>query len=914
MNSRERLSPAFIKSRHGSRTRTVCHWILSALALQCLVSNSSLAQTVARHARVHQQIGAAAIHKDEEARNLARIMDLPIPDMVYPPNGMVTAEIVPQFIISSVVGADRYELQVATDEFFSGFSILSYSYWQFSEADTELYEIEWFPGIVSTEDLLNSSVYYWRVRALNTSTGEQSDWAEPSRYMTVASGASIPQPSLDSPSPNATVPWLNIELEWDRVTNATWYEIQWSTDYTFSGFNYYWTRGESPSLGIDVKPMMTYYWRVVALNDNSISAFSTAGSFQTGDHQTLTDAIGTFDDGSGLDDYQNNLDIYWLIKPTNAFGITLSFTSFDTESDYDYLTIHDGETTSSPVIGRFSGASIPPPVSSSGGAMLVQFTTDPAVAGRGWTAKYESLWNPSPKDISEYAEELSSKYKVPSVIIKAIVEQESVDWDQARSTEVSPDGGIGLMQLTPASMDGFPNNVELGIIENGPQDATNPYLNPFTTKTEQNAVDLERLRTDWKYNLEIGVRWLLTKKVKSGGAGDDASILENWYYPLAYYNGATKYTGQPEYLINGKEKNDPSFSYPRSVADPNTDWKNPAKFPYQECVFNIIAQKHLIPKERKVYFGPPIMVTLPGPDKVSLEPGEYSYVVPDFCFFDWALYWRNGTVWIGNATGKNNGCRPDYNPYSGVVHTVPFGPPGISITRTVSTVGLIDFSPAGNETAVAIDFKSVSGSGVCTVNLLASSPTNIGFAGGAPTNISEYRWVVSQTGLASFVAEVGFDLSQLPLGISNPSTVTVFNRTTPGIGLFTALPTTYDGASNTLWVTVSGFSEFIFGSNDNPLTAVTENGLLPNTFYLYQNYPNPFNPSTTIEFALPKSAFVTLQVYDLLGSQVAELVNEKLSAGTYTRQWDARGLASGVYFYRLSAGGFSQTKKLILVR
>jgi photosystem II stability/assembly factor-like uncharacterized protein len=100
------------------------------------------------------------------------------------------------------------------------------------------------------------------------------------------------------------------------------------------------------------------------------------------------------------------------------------------------------------------------------------------------------------------------------------------------------------------------------------------------------------------------------------------------------------------------------------------------------------------------------------------------------------------------------------------------------------------------------------------------------------------------------------------------------------------------------------------------------NDLIPKQYSLMQNYPNPFNPSTTIEFALPKSAYVTLRVYDVLGRQIAELVNERLEPGTYNTPWDARGLASGVYFYRLSAGdpsassgqSFVQTKKLLLLR
>jgi hypothetical protein len=89
---------------------------------------------------------------------------------------------------------------------------------------------------------------------------------------------------------------------------------------------------------------------------------------------------------------------------------------------------------------------------------------------------------------------------------------------------------------------------------------------------------------------------------------------------------------------------------------------------------------------------------------------------------------------------------------------------------------------------------------------------------------------------------------------------------------------------------------------------------LPKEFRLEQNYPNPFNPSTTIVFALPKSALVNLKIYNLLGEEVTTLITEQQAAGIHKLNWDARGLASGVYLYRLEAGEFMQTKKLILMR
>ncbi|MBU2586463.1 MAG: T9SS type A sorting domain-containing protein, partial [Bacteroidetes bacterium] len=88
----------------------------------------------------------------------------------------------------------------------------------------------------------------------------------------------------------------------------------------------------------------------------------------------------------------------------------------------------------------------------------------------------------------------------------------------------------------------------------------------------------------------------------------------------------------------------------------------------------------------------------------------------------------------------------------------------------------------------------------------------------------------------------------------------------------------------------------------------------PSNFVLYQNYPNPFNPATTIRFTLQVSSLTSLKVFDILGREVAALVNEQLKPGTYEVEFNAPGLSSGVYFYRLSAGGKSRTRKLILIR
>jgi hypothetical protein len=92
----------------------------------------------------------------------------------------------------------------------------------------------------------------------------------------------------------------------------------------------------------------------------------------------------------------------------------------------------------------------------------------------------------------------------------------------------------------------------------------------------------------------------------------------------------------------------------------------------------------------------------------------------------------------------------------------------------------------------------------------------------------------------------------------------------------------------------------------------------PNTnsenYELYQNYPNPFNPTTTIRFTIPHRSNVTLKVYDMLGKEIATLVDEEKNPGSYEVKFDASNLPSGVYFYKIKAGEFTQTKKMILMK
>ena len=110
------------------------------------------------------------------------------------------------------------------------------------------------------------------------------------------------------------------------------------------------------------------------------------------------------------------------------------------------------------------------------------------------------------------------------------------------------------------------------------------------------------------------------------------------------------------------------------------------------------------------------------------------------------------------------------------------------------------------------------------------------------------------------------------------------------------------GFSDTLWVTV------------NTINAVREEPSVPQGYALENNYPDPFNPSTTIGYRLPVRSHIVILIYDVLGREVATLVNEQQNAGNYSISFNADGLPSGTYFYRMQAGTFTETKKLMVIK
>jgi len=116
----------------------------------------------------------------------------------------------------------------------------------------------------------------------------------------------------------------------------------------------------------------------------------------------------------------------------------------------------------------------------------------------------------------------------------------------------------------------------------------------------------------------------------------------------------------------------------------------------------------------------------------------------------------------------------------------------------------------------------------------------------------------------------------------------------------------------------NGSNNLCIGHATSPLKPTSiygaEQGIAPKYLSLEQNYPNPFNPSTTIEFDIPTSGFVSLKVFNIMGQEVAILLNKELPPGNHKVEWKPENLSSGIYYCRLQAGEYQQARKMILLK
>ncbi len=252
-------------------------------------------------------------------------------------------------------------------------------------------------------------------------------------------------------------------------------------------------------------------------------------------------------------------------------------------------------------------------------------------------------------------------------------------------------------------------------------------------------------------------------------------------------------------------------------------------------------------------------------------------------------------------------------------------PTNISYTQTGNyTVSLTATNSFGSNLRTFVGYIKVQGVDMTSLNLL-SPPTNARILVDIndPTLVN-FRWSsVSSSPTVNYkfkIRRVGTVNDYLFTSNSNGLDSGISFRESFLDSLITTLGSTSDSALCT-W-RASGFNgadsvtsnPFIVTIRRTPVGISQISSTVPENFVLYTNYPNPFNPKTIIKFDIAKSSLVTLKIYNLLGEEVSTLVNKNLNAGTYTADFDASSLSSGVYFYRLETEGFTNTRRMMLVK
>ena len=259
---------------------------------------------------------------------------------------------------------------------------------------------------------------------------------------------------------------------------------------------------------------------------------------------------------------------------------------------------------------------------------------------------------------------------------------------------------------------------------------------------------------------------------------------------------------------------------------------------------------------------------------------------------------------FGDGTGTSAAQNPSYVYANAGTYTVTLtaaNANGSDVETKVNYITVLDEQPSTmfvQDMAVGRSKVGPNYVGTCTVTIYDSGSLPVSGA-------TVYVTATGSTG-GSYNGVTGGDgtVSFQTSGVKKPSGEWCFEVTN-----VTHATYTYDsGANNVTYACESGW---VYGDSDGPL-ARTDN--LPTEFGLGQNYPNPFNPTTDIEYYLPEAAHVTLDVYNVTGQKVASLVDRVLGAGTHTAQWDAGSYSSGVYFYRLTAGNYTETKKMVLLK
>ncbi len=276
---------------------------------------------------------------------------------------------------------------------------------------------------------------------------------------------------------------------------------------------------------------------------------------------------------------------------------------------------------------------------------------------------------------------------------------------------------------------------------------------------------------------------------------------------------------------------------------------------------------------------------------------------------------KTGNIWIYNYIGSSSSGSVKLTITGTVINNSHIFY-NLSQTGTPCACSFNSYSPFLTQLNSGIRIDSSTGNilwnrpGTCTWNLnesfldsLKMNPVNL-------VNTSCYTTSCQDTNNQNIF---GTSLKTKLVGLPVP-TYYMFRRYAKGIGLVYSVMGCYAGTTCVYTLRGCVIDGIVYGDTSY-LTGVNQISTeIPDKFELQQNYPNPFNPTTHFGFRIAEFGLVRLTVFDVLGKEVQLLVNEELQPGSYETEWDASAYPSGVYFYKLESGSFTETKKMVLIK
>ncbi len=838
-------------------------------------------------------------------------LTIPGPALTAPVNGLTGVSVEPTMTWGSVTGAVSYKLYVATASTFGATNIYAVN------QGTNLTKA--FTEAITNFPLSNGTTYYWKVTALDNAGTE---YASSTYHFTTFPDVS---PTLTNPANASTVYTSSVLMGWtiNQAVGTLKFKLQyqettqsdntvptageWAADGTGTDATTVTTTSLSHS--ISVNGGMKYYWRIVVLNaSNEVEDYSSVYAFTTSGGATVN-PIPSYPIG-GATVYTNSPTLYWYVNEY-ASGVTyqVRYATASTVNGDGMLT--DASATSLPTDGNIATAT---------------------------SAMYKALSGLNPG--TTYYWEVRAYYSSTSTF---------GDWSSVNSftthgsgtlvvpTVSYPSGGYTVYTTSPylywyvsGTGDGLTYNVQV--------DDDAAFGSPaYTGSTTTNATYIQASSLTpgttyhWRvrsYNGTTYSGW------SSSGTFAVAGGVTNGY-PVASYpvSNPTVYTAKPtlywylegsslgltKYVVRykaGSASGNWSTTYDGTADVTNlntTYWTFTSDLTYGQTYYWAVA-------------------SYDGSTFSAWSQGSFTVVGPGTAGAPILSYPSNGTTvydndvtlgwYINGSTTGISGYEITYS--TSDVFATSVTTTTTSTTNTLSLTGLT--AGATYYWKVRSHYSGSTYSGFSstyhfTVDPGASSVVPIP---GSPTNqvtINTVAPVLSWALPVQSESELTYTI-EYSTSADFSDVQTIDNVSTPFkqvSGLQANTNYYWRVKSTASNGDVSGYSPVgIF--NTNGVTGVNDEvDQTPTEFAVKQNYPNPFNPTTTIKYQLPKASYVSIKVYDILGSEVATLVNGNVSAGYHSVIWNATDnsgakVNSGVYFYRVSTNSNVVVKKMLLLK